>query len=62
MVMDPVCGMAVDRKNPPARSEYKGVEYLFCATDCKRKFEENPTRYISSTSSPAVDRRSGLNA
>ena len=30
MAKDPVCGMDVDIKTAPAKSEYKGKTYYFC--------------------------------
>jgi len=49
MIKDLVCGMAVDRRNPPARAEYQGKEYLFCSVSCKDAFEKEPERYLSVT-------------
>ena len=43
---DPVCGMAVDTKNPPAQTRYKDTTYYFCALGCKMMFEENPERFV----------------
>jgi len=48
MVKDLVCGMMVDKKNPPAQTLYKGEMYYFCSMDCKVKFSENPEKYIAS--------------
>ena len=43
---DPVCGMAVNKMDAPAQMEYQGVTYFFCIDDCRRKFYENPGRYL----------------
>jgi YHS domain-containing protein len=45
MVRDPVCGMLVDEKNPPAKTKYKNKDYYFCMEGCKREFEKNPENY-----------------
>jgi YHS domain-containing protein len=45
MAKDPVCGMQVDEKTAPAKTEYKGRTYYFCMQGCKTKFEQNPERY-----------------
>lgn len=45
MAKDVVCGMDVDEKNAPAKSEYNGKTYYFCAEGCKHKFDENPEKY-----------------
>jgi YHS domain-containing protein len=46
MAKDPVCGMEVDEKSAPARSEYLGKTYYFCAPACKKAFDEDPAKYI----------------
>ncbi len=46
MAKDLVCGMEVDEKTAPAKSEYMGKTYYFCAPGCKKAFDENPTKYI----------------
>ena len=48
MQTDLVCGMKVDPSNAPAKSEYNGQTYYFCSTDCKKKFEAEPQRYVKS--------------
>jgi len=50
---DPVCGMAVDKKNAAATSEYKGATYYFCAVRCKEAFDKDPDKYLKSKSSEA---------
>ena len=47
MAKDPVCGMDVNEKTAPATSEYKGQTYYFCMAGCKRKFNEDPERYLA---------------
>ncbi len=46
MAKDPVCGMEVDEKSAPAKSEYMGKTYYFCAPGCKKAFDDNPAKYI----------------
>lgn len=45
MAIDPVCRMEVDEKTAPAKSEYKGKKYYFCAPGCKKEFDKNPEKY-----------------
>ncbi len=45
MAKDPVCGMEVDEKSAPAKSEHMGKTYYFCAPACKKAFDENPAKY-----------------
>jgi YHS domain-containing protein len=47
MAQDPVCGMDVDEKTAPAKSEYKGKTYYFCSPGCKRDFDKSPEKYVS---------------
>jgi YHS domain-containing protein len=49
-VVDVVCKMKVD-KSVVDTSVYKGKTYYFCAPDCKKKFDENPEKYINSQNS-----------
>jgi P-type Cu+ transporter len=46
-VKDLVCGMSVDPKTAPAKSEYKGKTYYFCSSGCKKDFDKNPEKYIA---------------
>ncbi len=46
MAKDPVCGMEVDEKKAPAKSEYIGKTYYFCSLGCKRAFDANPAKYV----------------
>jgi YHS domain-containing protein len=46
MAIDPVCKMKVDETNAAGSSEYHGKTYYFCAVSCKRKFDENPEKYL----------------
>ena len=45
---DPVCGMTVDPDNPRGGSaQHAGVTYYFCADGCRKKFIEDPARYVT---------------
>ena len=46
MAIDPVCKMKVDETKAAGSSEYHGKTYYFCAVSCKRKFDENPEKYL----------------
>jgi len=46
MVIDLVCNMDVDEKTAPAKSDYKGKTYYFCAPGCKKEFDKNPEKYL----------------
>lgn len=47
MAIDPVCKMEVDEESAPAKSEYLGTVYYFCAPGCKKAFDEDPRKYLS---------------
>ncbi len=46
MAVDPVCKMQVDEHKAAGKSEYKGQTYYFCALGCKKRFDENPDKYL----------------
>jgi YHS domain-containing protein len=48
MEKDPVCQMQIDRKTAAGKSEYEGKTYYFCNPGCKRKFDEDPKKYLKS--------------
>jgi Cu+-exporting ATPase len=43
---DPVCNMSIETKDAAGKSEYKGKTYYFCSTDCKKKFDKDPGKYV----------------
>ena len=53
MATDPVCGMKVDEKTAPAKAEFQGKTYYFCAEECKTKFMQQPARYAKEPATPA---------
>ena len=44
--VDPVCGMSVNPTNARKR-QHEGKSYYFCSEGCARKFEADPTKYVS---------------
>ena len=46
MAKDPVCGMEVREEDAAGSSVYKGKTYYFCAETCKKKFDEDPEKYL----------------
>lgn len=45
-VKDPVCKMEIDEMAAKFKSEHKGKTYHFCSLSCKKKFDEDPEKYI----------------
>ena len=50
MSIDPVCKMKVDEQKAAGKSDYQGKTYYFCAVVCKRKFDEDPDKYLTPAS------------
>ena len=46
MAIDPVCKMEVDPRTAPAKTEYEGETYYFCASGCKAALEKDPEKYL----------------
>jgi YHS domain-containing protein len=46
LVVDPVCGMRVNKAWAAARMEYRGETYYFCVEECRAKFAANPQLYL----------------
>ena len=47
MATDSVCGMQVDEGNAAHSSVVKDRHYYFCSAGCKKKFDANPSSYLS---------------
>lgn len=47
MVVDPVCGMRINRADAEATAEYGGRRYYFCVKQCHEKFLTDPERYAT---------------
>lgn len=45
-VEDPVCEMKIDKEEAEATYEYQGKTYYFCAAGCKKKFKQDPQKYV----------------
>jgi len=45
-VIDPVCGMTVQRESAAGSFEHDGQIYYFCSTHCLKKFKANPERFL----------------
>lgn len=46
MAKDVVCGMEVDKNNPPFMTGSNGTVYYFCSDFCKREFLHNPNQFV----------------
>jgi xanthine dehydrogenase accessory factor len=46
--VDPVCGMTVVAGSGE-RADHAGTTYWFCGAGCRRRFEEDPVRYLTTS-------------
>lgn len=49
VLLDPVCGMTVDRAHARHLAEHDGVVYAFCSMGCRTSFIREPTAYLASS-------------
>src|SRR4051812_22734779 len=56
---DPVCGMAVTPQSPH-HHRHGGTDYYFCCAGCRKKFADNPERYLGAeTTEPKIEVAAG---
>jgi xanthine dehydrogenase accessory factor len=53
VLLDPVCGMTVDRAHARHLAEHHGVVYAFCSMGCRTSFIREPTAYLAASVSSA---------
>ena len=46
VLLDPVCGMTVDREHARHLAEHDGVVYAFCSMGCRTAFIKQPGAYV----------------
>jgi xanthine dehydrogenase accessory factor len=49
VLLDPVCGMTVEREHARHLAEHGGVVYAFCSIGCRTRFMKDPTAFLPST-------------
>jgi YHS domain-containing protein len=49
LVKDPVCGMVIQKPLASDHVEYQGQTYYFCVEECRKKFADDPARYLTGT-------------
>jgi YHS domain-containing protein len=47
-VIDPVCGMRINKAWAAAQMEHQGQIYYFCIEECRAKFAQDPQLYLKS--------------
>jgi xanthine dehydrogenase accessory factor len=53
VLVDPVCGMTVDRAHARHLAEHEGVVYAFCRMGCRTAFIQEPGAYVPGPYAPA---------
>ena len=48
VLLDPVCGMTVDREHARHLAEHDGVVYAFCSLGCRTRFVKDPGAFLTS--------------
>ncbi len=46
VLLDPVCGMTVEREHARHLAEYGGLVYAFCSLGCRARFIKDPSAYV----------------
>jgi len=51
VLLDPVCGMTVDREHARHLAEHEGVVYAFCSMGCRTRFIREPGAFVTGSTS-----------
>jgi Cu+-exporting ATPase len=46
VLLDPVCGMTVEREHARHIAEHAGIVYAFCSVGCRARFVKDPGAYV----------------
>ncbi len=49
VLLDPVCGMTVERAHARHLAEHDGSVYAFCSLGCRTRFVKEPTAYVAAS-------------
>jgi len=52
VLLDPVCGMTVDREHARHIAEHAGIVYAFCSVGCRARFVKDPAAYVGPAGAP----------
>lgn len=48
VLLDPVCGMTVERERARHLAAHDGIVYAFCSVGCRARFVKDPSAYVTS--------------
>ena len=54
VLLDPVCGMTVERATARHLAEHDGIIYAFCSIGCRTRFIKEPATYLSADAPSAM--------
>jgi xanthine dehydrogenase accessory factor len=49
VLLDPVCGMTVDRDGARHLAEHGGIVYAFCSLGCRTRFVKDPSAFVAAS-------------
>jgi xanthine dehydrogenase accessory factor len=55
VLLDPVCGMTVDRASARHLAEHEGVVFAFCSIGCRTRFIKQPTAYLAAPGTQTME-------
>jgi len=55
VLLDPVCGMTVDRASARHLAEHEGVVYAFCSIGCRTRFMKDPSTYLAAPGTHSME-------
>ena len=55
VLLDPVCGMTVDRASARHLAEHEGVVYAFCSIGCRTRFIRDPSAYLAAPGTHSME-------
>jgi xanthine dehydrogenase accessory factor len=55
VLLDPVCGMTVDREHVRHLAEHDGVVYAFCSMGCRTRFIKEPAAFLAAPGTHSME-------
>jgi xanthine dehydrogenase accessory factor len=55
VLLDPVCGMTVDRAHARHLAEHDGVVYAFCSIGCRTRFSKEPAAFLGAPGTHSME-------
>jgi len=55
VLVDPVCGMTVDRARARHLAEHQGTVYAFCSIGCRTRFIKEPSVYLAAPGTHSME-------